>query len=53
MFDEKFLGTICIYALSCENGLHVVDLQTTKKLKFLKTFQNLINLFSQTHNVIL
>ena len=42
-----------MYALDCENGLHVVDLETTKKLKFFKTFQNSINFFFQTHNVIL
>ena len=51
MFYKKFFTQVVIAHLAV-NGVHRVDLQTPKKLKILKTFQNLINLFFPPHNGI-
>ena len=53
IFHDKFFYANCNCELSCEDGMHRVDLQTPKKLKIFKTFQNSLIHFFQPHNGIL
>ena len=37
---QKVVYKSSIYTLSCDDGVHIVDLQTQKNMKILKTFSN-------------
>ena len=50
LYLTKVFYTIWKCALRCEDGAHRVDLQTLKKLKILKTFQNFWIIFLSLDN---